>query len=83
MNATDLDPNFFLPLWQALVRYFHTYPPVVQSPQVSSTAANAHAGKHGQYRPDIQGRVDGEVTQSPRSYLPKDLERRLPLQPSP
>jgi len=28
--VNDLDPNYFLPLWQALVRYFRTYPPLVQ-----------------------------------------------------
>jgi len=31
MHADDLDPNYLLPLWQALVRYFRTYPPLVQS----------------------------------------------------
>lgn len=26
----DLDPNYLLPLWRALVRYFRTYRPLVQ-----------------------------------------------------
>ena len=29
----DLDPNFLLPLWQALVRYFSQYRPLVQAEQ--------------------------------------------------
>lgn len=33
MSAYDLDPNYGLPLWRALVHYFRAYPPVVQSPQ--------------------------------------------------
>ena len=33
MNATDLDPNFFLPLWRALVAYFRNYKPLVQASQ--------------------------------------------------
>ena len=29
----DLDPNFLLPLWQELVRYFRHYRPLVQAEQ--------------------------------------------------
>lgn len=116
MNALDLDPNYGLPLWQALVRYFRAYPPLVQAPQQlelplpkgeQRIAANAHAGKHG--RAGSRSRVCGtpqtpaqdvqaglfceagstakqaarEVASPPRPYLPKALERRLPIQPSP
>ena len=31
--SPDLDPNFGLPLWRAIVRYFRVFPPVVQAPQ--------------------------------------------------
>ena len=31
MYAEDLDPNYLLPLWQALVRYFRAFPPLVQA----------------------------------------------------
>ena len=31
--SPDLDPNYSLPLWQALIRYFRAFPPLVQSPQ--------------------------------------------------
>jgi hypothetical protein len=46
MHADDLDPNYLLPLWQALVRYFRAYPPLVQSelPRLSRVAARP-AGK--------------------------------------
>ena len=37
--SLDLDPNFALPLWTSLVRYFRAYPPLVQSLQ--RPAANA------------------------------------------
>ncbi|HSC48566.1 MAG TPA: hypothetical protein VLG68_10820 [Gammaproteobacteria bacterium] len=42
MHADDLDPNYLLPLWRALVRYFRTYPPLVQSelPRLSRVAAH-------------------------------------------
>jgi len=29
----DLDPNFLLPLWQAVVAYFRRYRPLVQAEQ--------------------------------------------------
>ena len=29
----DLDPNFLLPLWQALVAYFRRYHPLIQGDQ--------------------------------------------------
>ena len=91
MNPYDLDPNYGLPLWRALVRYFRAYPPLVQAPQQldlplpkgeQRIAANAHAGKHG--RAGSRSRSAArEVASPPRSYLPKALERRLPIQPSP
>lgn len=31
--SLDLDPNYGLPLWQALIRYCRAYPPLVQAPQ--------------------------------------------------
>lgn len=31
--SLDLDPNFGLPLWRSIVRYFRAFPPVVQAPQ--------------------------------------------------
>lgn len=37
MDAHDLDPNFFLPLWQAVVTYFRRHPPLIQAPQRLST----------------------------------------------
>jgi hypothetical protein len=30
---SDLDPNFLLPLWRELVRYFSHYRPLVQGEQ--------------------------------------------------
>jgi hypothetical protein len=72
MSPFDLDPNFGLPLWRALVRYFRAYPPLVQGPQ--------------QLVMDLpQPRVPCKPRSASRryKYLPKDLERRLPLQPSP
>jgi hypothetical protein len=83
MSATDLDPNFGLPLWRALVRYFRAYPPLVHAPQqldlplprdqASSTAASL---------PAKQERETRKVTQTPSVYVLKDLERRLPHQAS-
>jgi hypothetical protein len=95
MNDATPKVNYWFAIWISLVRYFRAYPPVIQSEQqlelplpkerrkASGIAASAHAGKHGQYRPAAQGRATGKVTKSPRSYLPKDLERQLPPQPSP
>ena len=31
--SLDLDPNYGLPIWKALVRYFRAFPPLVQAPQ--------------------------------------------------
>ena len=28
---TDLDPNYLLPLWQAVIAYFRRYRPLVQA----------------------------------------------------
>jgi hypothetical protein len=46
MHADDLDPSYLLPLWQALVRYFRSYPPLVQGeiPRLPQ-AAGRHTGK--------------------------------------
>lgn len=65
----DIDPNFGLPLWQALVRYFRAYPPLVQ----------------GQQQLELPLLRERRKTRLARGWfhLPKDLERRLPLQPSP
>jgi hypothetical protein len=102
MNATDLDPNFLLPFWQALVRYFRAYPPLVQGSQQlelplprerrKTRLARGWASSEGCERPSrtaraaglpaAQGRDAGKLTQS-SSYLPEDIERRLPQQPSP
>jgi hypothetical protein len=40
----DLDSNYFLPLWQALVRYFRAYPPLVQdeSPRLPPSRGRGH-----------------------------------------
>lgn len=69
MSATDLDPNFFLPLWRALVRYFRAYPPVIHAPQ----------------QLDLPLPKERRKTRLARGWfqLPKHIERRLPLQPSP
>lgn len=29
----DLDPNYFLPLWRAVIAYFRRFQPLVQSDQ--------------------------------------------------
>jgi hypothetical protein len=101
MDAHDLDPHFFLPLWQTLVRYFRAYPPVVQDPQLELSLPRERrktrlargwvsGGSHERLRRESAGGPAGEagraarkVTQSPSVYQLKDLERRLPLQPSP
>ncbi|HEY1773658.1 MAG TPA: hypothetical protein VGH91_10755 [Gammaproteobacteria bacterium] len=69
MNSYDTDPHFLLPAWQALVRYFRAYPPLVQSPQQLEL-------------PLPSGQLKACVN-AVKQYLPKELERRLPLQPSP
>lgn len=46
MNATDLDPNFLLPLWQALIRYFRRYRPLIQAPQNLPSAASEAGQLH-------------------------------------
>jgi hypothetical protein len=40
MNATDLDPNFLLPLWRALVAYFRRYQPLVQGEPIPNATAS-------------------------------------------
>jgi hypothetical protein len=69
MNAFDLDPNFLLPIWRALVRYFRAYPPVIQAQQQLELPLPS-----GQFKACVR---------AVKQYLPKELERRLPLQPSP
>ncbi len=68
---SDLDPNFLLPLWRALVRYLRAYPPLVQSPQQLELPLPKRATR----KPRRKAQV--------RPYLPKQVERRLPPQPSP
>ena len=41
----DLDPNFLLPLWQELVRYFRNHRPLVQGEQDLDSAAHAPRGR--------------------------------------
>jgi hypothetical protein len=65
----DLDPNYSLPLWQALVRYFRAYPPLIQGPQQLELPLPKERRKTRLARGWFQ--------------LPKNAERRLPLQPSP
>lgn len=36
----DLDPNYLLPLWQAVVAYFRRYRPLVQAEQTSEPQLN-------------------------------------------
>ncbi|HSN18099.1 MAG TPA: hypothetical protein VLV87_07800 [Gammaproteobacteria bacterium] len=72
MNGQDLDPNFFLPLWQTLVRYFRAYPPLAQAPQQLESPAPLTEAQRRPYRAARRS-----------LYLPKDLEGRLPCQPSP
>lgn len=74
MSATDLDPNFLLPLWRALVGYFRAYPPLVQaSPQLELPLPPPRAMVRKNQRP----------LPKRRTWPPRDLERRLPIQPSP
>lgn len=73
MTGHDLDPNFLLPLWQVLVRYFRAYPPVAQAPQHLALALPTPAAQ--------KPRRTREIRQSRDRYL-RALER-LPNQPSP
>lgn len=70
MSAYDLDPNYGLPLWRALVHYFRGHPPLVQAPQQLELPLPKTARKP---RRAVKR----------RAYLPRALERRLPIQPSP
>lgn len=72
MNTNDLDPHYLLPVWQALVRYFRTHPPVVHAPQQLELPLPKHATRKTRRK---KARV--------YPYLSKYLERRLPIQPSP
>jgi hypothetical protein len=84
MNPNDLDPNFLLPIWQALVRYFRAHPPLVQgAQQLELSLPHEQASLTAARLPAKQRREVGKVTQSPSVYVLKDLERRLPHQPSP
>ena len=75
MNAYDLDPNYLLPLWRALTAHFGRHPPLVQAhgllPVQRARPANPPA------------RRKSRKESRPYPYLPRDLERRLPHQPSP
>ncbi|HEY1991562.1 MAG TPA: hypothetical protein VGH71_03805 [Gammaproteobacteria bacterium] len=73
MNAHghDLDPHFLLPLWQALVGYFRAHPPLVQGPQQLELPLPARAKPARRHKARVY------------PQLPRHLERRLPLQPSP
>ncbi len=68
---SDLDPNYLLPLWQALVRHFRAHPPLVQAPQQLELPLRRHAQRKPQRRAQAH------------PYLPKQVERRPPPQPSP
>ena len=70
MSADDLDPNYALPLWRALVRYFRAYSPLVQAPQQLELPM-----------PKAERKSRRAVKR--RAYLPRAVERRLPIQPSP
>jgi hypothetical protein len=83
MSAQDLDPHFLLPVWQALVRYFRAYPPVVHGPQQLELPLPREASRTAARLPVKQRRETGKVTQTPSIYVLNDLERRLPQQPSP
>jgi hypothetical protein len=83
MNPYDLDPNFLLPLWRALVRYFRAYPPVVHGPQQLELPLPREANSTAARLPVKQRRETGKATQAPGIYVLKDIERRLPHQPSP
>ena len=74
MSALDLDPNFLLPLWQALVRHFRAHPPVVQAPQ--------QLGLELQPPERQKTRQSQPMSRSSYRHL-KALERQLPNQPSP
>ena len=71
MSAYDLDPQLLVPLWQALVRYFRAHPPLLQAPQQLELPLPRRAQRKAQR------------TAQARPYLPKQVERRLPPQPSP
>lgn len=75
MSAQDLDPNYLLPLWRALVAHFGRHPPLVQAHGLlpAERARPANPLSHRQARRPAR----------PYPYLPRDLERRLPPQPSP
>jgi|GEM_PF-5487201 len=73
MSPFDLDPQYGLPLWRALVRYFRAYPPLVQAnPQLELPLPPPRAAKRKTRRSSPR-----------RAWLPRELERRLPIQPSP
>jgi len=101
MSSYDLDPNYGLPVWQALIRYFRAFPPLVQKHQqlelplprerrktvlargwASSERCERPSDTARAALPSALGRDAGKLTPS-RSYLPEDIERRMPQQPSP
>lgn len=75
MNAYDLDPNYLLPLWRALTTYFGRHPPLVQAHGVLPTQRVRPPNPPARRKPRKPSR--------PYPYLPPELERRLPHQPSP
>jgi hypothetical protein len=78
MSALDLDPNYALPLLRALVRYFSAYPPLVQAPQQLELPLPKAA-----HKPLRNRKATPPAAVRRHSYMPCDLERRLPVQPSP
>ncbi|MGE5624604.1 MAG: hypothetical protein ACM3ZT_03555 [Bacillota bacterium] len=75
MTAYDLDPHYGLPLWRALVAYFRHYPPLVHAPQpLPSASGKPPTHRRGGRKPNASRRG---------AYLPREIERRLPIQPSP
>ena len=39
----DLDPNYLLPLWQAVVAYFRRYRPLIQAEQAMESSRSRRA----------------------------------------
>jgi len=39
----DLDPNYLLPLWQALIAYFKRYRPLIQAEQTAEASRSRQA----------------------------------------
>ena len=69
MNKAAPKMSYWFATWISLVRYFRAYPPVIQSEQ--------------QLELPLQSGQLKACVRAVKEYLPKELERRLPLQPSP